>query len=160
MIFLKIVNNQVKAYTSQEEAISANVSSNDKTTGKPFDLTLSYEEWENANFTAHVEDGRIVLGEEPSIQREINEDNIRSQRKRLLRVCDRISPLYWETLNDEDKDACRQYRNALLNITELDGFPWEGDVDNAPWPIMPQPIIVLIKDSEFNQFSLTRDSLK
>lgn len=43
------------------------------------------------------------------------------------------NPLRWEALTAEQQDHWRTYRNALLNITDQDGYP-----HNVVWPNKPE----------------------
>jgi hypothetical protein len=58
---------------------------------------------------------------------------IRNARNNLLaRNIDCISPLWWEALTPEQQTSLRVYRQALLDISNQDGFPW-----NVTWPERP-----------------------
>lgn len=60
-------------------------------------------------------------------------DNIRKQRNTLLADwVDRMNPLVWEVMTDDDKNGYRAYRKALLDIPNQTGFPWTVD-----WPETP-----------------------
>lgn len=59
---------------------------------------------------------------------------IRSERDSRLQVCDKMNPMRWQSLTDAQQNAWREYRQALLDITDKEGFPWDGDVEKAPWP--------------------------
>ncbi|MEG6550208.1 phage tail assembly chaperone, partial [Desulfocurvibacter africanus] len=40
--------------------------------------------------------------------------------------------------NEAARQAWLDYRQALRNVPELDGFPWDGANDPAvPWPVEP-----------------------
>ena len=151
MIFLKMIDDHVKAYSTLEEAEQMLQVYDDQMIyppTKPYDLVVSEEDWEKANYTAYIQNGRIILGENPIDQRDICEDNIRSRRKLLLRPCDHISPMFWEELTEEQRDECRKYRQALLDITDQPGFPWDGDVTRAPWPTPPEIMKGLMKERD------------
>lgn len=61
---------------------------------------------------------------------------IRQERNARIAATDYLMlPDY--PLTEEERAAWRGYRSALRDITDLDGFPWEGP-DSAPWPEPPQ----------------------
>lgn len=58
----------------------------------------------------------------------------RKKRDNLLKQSvDRINPIRWESYTQEQKDAWVQYRQALLDIPQLVGYPNE-----IIWPIKPE----------------------
>lgn len=57
---------------------------------------------------------------------------VRSERDNLLAsTVDRLNPIRWDTLSDEEKNAWRAYRQALLDIT------LQPDPFNITWPTQP-----------------------
>jgi hypothetical protein len=57
----------------------------------------------------------------------------RAERDRLLTdTVDRLNAPRWEGMTGEEKDAWREYRKALLDITKQPGFP-----GNINWPQIP-----------------------
>lgn len=61
------------------------------------------------------------------------EQAVRAERDALLRdKVDAMNPMRWETLDDEQKQAWRDYRDALLAVPEQSGFPWD-----IAWPVAP-----------------------
>lgn len=65
---------------------------------------------------------------------EIKAAVVRRQRQTLFqKTVDKINPLIWESYTQEQKNAWTAYRQALLDITDQEGFP-----DNVIWPQMPQ----------------------
>lgn len=59
---------------------------------------------------------------------------VREKRMYLLRTeVDAINPMRWETLTTEQQQAWRDYRQALLDVTEQEGFPW-----TVEWPEPPK----------------------
>ena len=40
----------------------------------------------------------------------------------------------WMDMTEDEKKKWIEYRQALLDITEQEGFPWNGDINAAPWP--------------------------
>lgn len=56
---------------------------------------------------------------------------VRSHRDMLLRAeIDTVNPIRWELMAAEEKEALRVYRQALLDVPQQDGFPW-----NVQWPV-------------------------
>lgn len=45
-----------------------------------------------------------------------------------------MSPMRWNTLSDVDKQKWNDYRQALLDVPQQEGFPWGGDINKVPWP--------------------------
>ena len=55
------------------------------------------------------------------------------KRDQLLRNGpDRINPMWWSAMSQEDQDAVAIYRQALLDITNQTGYPM-----NIEWPDIP-----------------------
>ena len=50
----------------------------------------------------------------------------------LIKHCDRMSPLRWESLSDSEKTAWREFRQALLDLPEQPGWPTD-----ITWPEKP-----------------------
>jgi len=58
---------------------------------------------------------------------------VRIQRDNLLRSeVDTYNPIRWELLTQEAKGYLRDYREALLDLPQQDGFPW-----TVEWPEKP-----------------------
>jgi hypothetical protein len=58
---------------------------------------------------------------------------IRTERNNKLKdTVDRINPMQWEAMTDEQKHAQRTYRQALLDVPQQAGFPW-----TIEWPEQP-----------------------
>lgn len=59
----------------------------------------------------------------------------RSKRDALLQELDIIvsNPLRWTELDDDTKQTLAEYRQALLDVPQQEGFP-----DNIEWPEMPE----------------------
>lgn len=88
-----------------------------------------------------VESARLQKLEDQRIAEYNSYDNqclrIREERDTLLKdTCDRMNPMRWDSLSFEQKKAWTTYRQALLDITVQDGFPWDGDVSKVPWPTL------------------------
>lgn len=59
---------------------------------------------------------------------------VRNQRDLMLRQhVDLLNPMRWEGLSDQQKDSWRVYRQALLDVPQQPGFPWD-----VQWPVPPQ----------------------
>lgn len=59
-------------------------------------------------------------------------DVVRAERDRLLSMTvDRINPIRWEALSQEQRAAVAEYRDALLDVTK------QSDPDNVLWPSWP-----------------------
>ncbi len=64
---------------------------------------------------------------------DVIEQEARAHRDALLNeVVDSMNPMRWETLTDTQKDAWRDYRQALLDVPQQEGFP-----TNIVWPEAP-----------------------
>ncbi len=61
-------------------------------------------------------------------------ERIRYERNNRLQVCDAMNPMRWASLTKAQKQSWTVYRQALLDITDKEGFPWDGDITKAPWP--------------------------
>lgn len=60
-------------------------------------------------------------------------DTMRAWRDQvLLNTSDRINPMRWEEMNADQRHAQRKYRQALLDLPQQAGFPWE-----VTWPETP-----------------------
>jgi hypothetical protein len=132
MIYLKMENGVVNAYGDMESLINAEQKSQ---TGKLFDASCTPHEWVDiADCEAKIIDGKIVLGLSEEDKRKANEEIIRTERQNRLRQCDKISPMRWMDMTEDEKKKWLEYRQALLDITEQEGFPWDGDINAVPWP--------------------------
>jgi GH24 family phage-related lysozyme (muramidase) len=62
------------------------------------------------------------------------EARARHKRNNLLKqTVDRINPLRWEYMTQEQKDAWISYRQTLLDVPQQQGFPI-----NVQWPVKPE----------------------
>lgn len=135
LIYLKINKDKVKAYGDLQSLVDAEA---EQKTGRLFDYSLTPEEWAAANSTARIVDGKLVLGMPKDIVLARQEEVIRYERYLRLRQCDKMSPMRWNSLTDEQKQAWADYRQALLDIPQQEGFPWDGDPEKVPWPVKPE----------------------
>lgn len=55
-----------------------------------------------------------------------------ARNRALKRVVDRYTPIRWTTLTPEQQQKVLDYRQALLDIPQQEGFP-----DNIIWPEVP-----------------------
>lgn len=95
---------------------------------------ISDDEWKENKYIARIVDNEIVLGEPEQHNNEKNEEKIRNERNKRLRLCDKMSPMRWNTLSDIDKKKWSEYRQDLLDVPQQKGFPWGGDINKVPWP--------------------------
>ena len=134
-VYLKISNGEVLAYADLAGAEEAEAVLR---TGRAYDAEVSIEDWQACGYCARLVDGRIVLGEPESVVRARAEAAIRYERRMRLRAVDTISPPWWESMTEVQRQAWADYRQALLDIPQRPGFPWGGDVEKAPWPVKPE----------------------
>ena len=62
-------------------------------------------------------------------------ESVRRERNARIAATDYLM-LPDSPLTEEGRAAWRQYRAALRDMTQLDGFPWDGP-ESAPWPVRP-----------------------
>lgn len=129
-IWLKAVDGEVQAFGDEESLIAV--------TGGRYDVTLSVEEWERHGCVARLEGGRIVLGDPAEVAYQRNAEIIRNERRNRLHHADRVGGVWWDAMSEAQREAWRNYRQALLDIPQQPGFPWDGDPDKAPWPVNPE----------------------
>lgn len=134
LIYLKVNKEQISAYG---DMASLQAAEDEMKTGRLFDFSVTSEEWNMAECTARIVNGKVVLGLPPDIIAARQEDAIRTERDIRLRKCDKMSPMRWNVLTEDQKKEWADYRIALLNIPQQDGFPWGGNIENAPWPKEP-----------------------
>lgn len=134
-VYLKIHDGNVEAYGDEESLRLAEKKMN---TGRLYDYAIEMEEWDSHEGTARIIDGKIVLGMDPEMLAEEQGEYIRMERYLRLRQCDKISPMRWNAMTEEQRQAWTDYRIALLNIPQQKGFPWGGDPNKVPWPKEPE----------------------
>jgi hypothetical protein len=79
------------------------------------------------------ENGYPILVDPPLPTQEELVNKARAKRDTLLReVVDAMNPMRWEVLTEQQKDAWRAYRQALLDVPQQEGFP-----SNTVWPEVP-----------------------
>ena len=98
------------------------------------DRTVTEAEWESAGGLARLIDGEIVLGKTDAEKRSEKEAEVKAKRDRiLLETVDRLNGPWWEAMTEGEKDAWREYRQALLDVPEQEGYPFA-----VAWPEKPQ----------------------
>lgn len=101
------------------------------------DAVVSEEDWAANGSCARVEGSSIVLGKPADVLHQEHCGRIRYERDVRLRKCDKMNPMRWASMTEEQQRAWVTYRQALLDVPQQEGFPWNGDLDKAPWPTMP-----------------------
>lgn len=135
LIYIRIFKDNVAAYGDYLSLVDAE---GKEKTGKLFDFSLSEDEWEENGCNAYLKNGKLVLGMPEEEVYERNAEIIRNERYLRLRQCDKISPMRWNAMTEKQRQAWTDYRIALLNIPQQEGFPWNGDPDKVPWPKEPE----------------------
>jgi hypothetical protein len=98
------------------------------------DMTVTEAEWEAAEGIARVIDGEIFLGKTEEEKRSEKEAEVKAKRDRiLLETVDRVNGVRWEAMDGDEKEKWREYRQALLDIPEQEGYP-----DTVVWPEIPE----------------------
>lgn len=134
-VYLKIDGSRVYAYGDEESLKNAE---DELKTGKLYDAVIPAEEWAKNGSFARMVNGKIVLGYPDDVVLERQAETIRWERYLRLRECDKLSPPRWEGMTEAQRQAWRDYRLALLDIPQQEGFPWGGDVEAVPWPVKPE----------------------
>lgn len=57
---------------------------------------------------------------------------VRTQRNSLLSKVDRVNPVWYNTLSDQQRSELAAYRQALLDVPQQSGFP-----ESVAWPTQP-----------------------
>ena len=64
---------------------------------------------------------------------------LRAERDRRVAATDYlVMPDY--PLGDDAKAAVSAYRQALRDLPQQEGAPWDGGGEETPWPVMPAPL--------------------
>lgn len=137
MIYIKLfTNGKIDAYADLDTLESM-------TGSKTYDLAVSEEDWDKAGGGVHLENGKIVLG--PT--RDILMEMLRQNRDAKLTDCDYLAmPDY--PLTDDCRAQLISYRQALRDLPQMDGAPWDGGGAATPWPVMPQIIMAKVETAE------------
>jgi hypothetical protein len=67
-----------------------------------------------------------------AINAELTAQSVREHRNALLGVVDKVNPVWFMTLTDEQRTQAQQYRQALLDVPQQTGFPL-----SIEWPTKP-----------------------
>ena len=98
------------------------------------DRTVTEAEWEAAGGLARISGGEIVLGKTDAEKRSEKEAEVKAQRDQiLLETVDRLNGPWWEAMTEAEKNAWRAHRQALLDVPEQTGYPFE-----VAWPEKPE----------------------
>jgi len=88
---------------------------------------LTEQEWEQCDQLARMIDGELFLGKTQPEKDDEQAREVRSTRDRLLADTDWTQTVDNPFAGDNDVTA---YRQALRDIPEQEGFPW-----NVEWPV-------------------------
>lgn len=76
---------------------------------------------------------REMTAEEKAIKDSDTEGNARIDRDyRLKRTVDLLNPIYWDSITEEKKQEWKDFRQALLDVPNQEGFP-----KYVKWPVLP-----------------------
>lgn len=93
-----------------------------------------YNEYTIEEVEAYLLDNPEMLIDLEAIEIQRLTREARARRDTLLKeTVDSVNPMRWEALTDEQKDAWRAYRQALLDVPQQEGFP-----TNIIWPNIPE----------------------
>jgi len=60
--------------------------------------------------------------------------HVREERNSLLRIhVDSLNPLRWSKMTPEEQEKWHDYRQQLLDVPTIEGFPWDFE-----WPKIPR----------------------
>jgi hypothetical protein len=65
----------------------------------------------------------------------LTEHRIKNTRSILLEAVDRVNPLWYASMSEQQKAELAAYRQALLDITKQPGYPL-----SIEWPVKPQSL--------------------
>jgi hypothetical protein len=95
------------------------------------DVRIYYEK--NPQFRIDESHLFVNISSEENLSVQELEEKIRFERDNLLETnVDSMNPMRWELLSEEKKQEWRDYRQALLDIPQQEGFPNE-----IFWPEVP-----------------------
>jgi hypothetical protein len=116
MIYLFLTNIGIDAHTIKEY-------------GKgEFLGEITEQEWEQADQLARMIDGKLFLGKTQAEKDREQAEVVRAKRDRLLSQTDWTQTVDNPLAGNEDITA---YRQALRDIPEQSGFPWD-----VVWPVL------------------------
>jgi hypothetical protein len=96
-----------------------------------YNITVNY----NTNLLAQIEsDYSTWLKKAKNLEKEIESNKIRDYRDSLLNQCDlqHCNPEKWTAMSDDEKLSWANYKQALIDISTQDGFPY-----TVNWPTIP-----------------------
>lgn len=96
-----------------------------------YNITVNY----NTNLLAQIEsDYSTWLKKAKNLEKEIESNKIRDYRDSLLNNCDlqHCNPEKWTAMSDDEKLSWANYKQALIDISTQDGFPY-----TVNWPTIP-----------------------
>lgn len=116
-----------------------NVTSEQITTEEEYHTHLDYylDIWQESEDKEKAEEAQRAAEAEALFNSdEQRAERIRSNRNRFIADTDYyLLPDVWSTLTAEQQNELLIYRQALRDITSLEGFPWPDDL--VPWPTIP-----------------------
>jgi hypothetical protein len=72
----------------------------------------------------------------------MNESDLqRNYRDELLKIVDSVNPIWWQEMDEEEKNTWKEFRQKLLDIPNKEDFP-----NNIDWPV--SPIVQKMLDAE------------
>lgn len=102
------------------------------------DMTITDEEFENADGLVRIIDGEIFVGKTNAEKITEAQQEVREKRDRILNnVVDKMQGvLRWNDLTEAKRTEWSNYRTALLNIPEQEIF--STDPSKVEWPEQPE----------------------
>jgi len=139
MLMAKIVDNKIVEFIDTDKPedypdfveVPEHVPSN-------ADVRFFHEDWTPKTEQELLDEGLIEPEPEPEPEPEepepTAEEKARWKRDGLLRELDAIvsNPLRWAEFDEPTKQALADYRQALLDVPQQEGFP-----DDIDWPVNP-----------------------
>lgn len=68
---------------------------------------------------------------------EARAQRVRQERDTRITVTDYLMAVDYP-LDDAERAACTAYRQALRDMPQAEGFPWDGGAELTPWPVRPE----------------------
>ena len=60
----------------------------------------------------------------------------RKERNKRLSATDYYFEPDYPAVSEAKMKAVKEYRTALRDMTDLEGFPWDGGGEETPWPVL------------------------
>ena len=95
---------------------------------------ITHEAWNAARAAEEAEAEATRLAEYNSVR--ARAARLREERNRRLAETDYLMMRDYPLTDEEDR-ALANYRQALRDLPEQDGAPWDGGGEATPWPAMP-----------------------